>query len=385
MTLYGVTPQGFVIKTLEQIQNETMLAFQGLFGTGVDLDPRGPLGQIKGIMDEREASLWELAQELYNSQYPNTAEGVNQDNANSLVNIPRKPATLSTVAGCIAGGTPGTVIPALSQVSVAGNPAAVFLTNIEVTIGGGGTVTVDCTAQNTGAVAAPAGSLTVIDSLISGWDTFTNPNDALVGNDLETDSAYQARAQLEKQQSNAGPVEAIKNALEKVLNVTAATVIENTTMGTVAGVPAKSINCIVENGADQDVANAIFAAKPAGIQAFGSTVMTVTDSQGITHSIGFDRPTQVPIYVAITGTPKAGQTITTAAVKAAILAYGASLGLGDDVIVYPAMMAALGALPFETVSITISTAPTPTLDSNITIALSQLATFDASNIAVTIS
>ena len=324
-------------------------------------------------------------QGLYYSQYPDSAEGVSLDNVLAIAIIPRKPATFSTIPGVVLTGTPGTNIYAATfQAAVVGNPASIFIPVADSVIGGGGTVAVDFIAQTAGAVSAPENQLTVIDTLVAGLTSMTNPNAAVVGDDIETDGAYLLRSYTEKQQANAGPVNAIISFLMKVQNVTGVTVVQNTTMATVNGVPAKAVNCIVQGGTDQDVANAIFAAVGAGIEAYGGTVMSVLDSQGFTHSIGFDRPSAVDIYVDIEITQIPGQTITEAAVQDAVMVYGNSLAQGQNVIVIPGIVSSMVALPASDIVIKVGIAPTPTLSNNIAIALNQYAVFDPARITVTI-
>ena len=96
---FGVTPEGFNKKRLADIQNETVDEFKAAFGDGFDLDPRTPAGQIKGTLDERESSVWDVLDALYFAAYPDTAEGVPLDNAASLTGTTRKEATPSAVSG----------------------------------------------------------------------------------------------------------------------------------------------------------------------------------------------------------------------------------------------------------------------------------------------
>ena len=390
MSTYGVSSTGFLGKIFSQCLQELTDIFASVFGTGIlngsgQLDPTQPLGQLANIFAEREAQLWQFMQGLYYSQYPDSAEGVSLDNVLAIAIIPRKPATFSTIPGVVLTGTPGTNIYAATfQAAVVGNPASIFIPVADSVIGGGGTVAVDFIAQTAGAVSAPENQLTVIDTLVAGLTSMTNPNAAVVGDDIETDGAYLLRSYTEKQQANAGPVNAIISFLMKVQNVTGVTVVQNTTMATVNGVPAKAVNCIVQGGTDQDVANAIFAAVGAGIEAYGGTVMSVLDSQGFTHSIGFDRPSAVDIYVDIEITQIPGQTITEAAVQDAVMVYGNSLAQGQNVIVIPGIVSSMVALPASDIVIKVGIAPTPTLSNNIAIALNQYAVFDPARITVTI-
>lgn len=487
MVEYGLTDQGFNIKSLAVIKDEIEKAIQAVLGSGMNISENSPLGQIIGIIAERESLLWELAQANYNSQYPDTAEGTSLDNANALTNISRLGALASTiVARC--RGTATTIIPAGSIASVLGNSLARFVTDangiiaaavnaqqkitfssvpdsgnwtitfdgqttgslafnanaaavetalellsnitsvtvsgdytngftiefngadagtkknafttsdtlltgatpVELTVTvldeGGAYIDIACTAENTGAIQAPAGSLTVIETAVSGWDSVDNLEDASLGRAVETDAAYRLRRTTSLQQAESGTVEAIKNKLiQDVSGVTKAIVIEND--GVVPdgdGRPAKSFECIVQGGAEQAIAEAIFEVKAAGIQAYGSISKTVVDSEGNNHTIAFSRPSEIDIYIVLTVTKISGATMSETDVKNALLVYGNALDIGDDVITYPDLIASLEPLPITDVTLTVGTAPAPGSDANIVIAADEIADFDSSRIAVTI-
>ncbi len=98
---------------------------------------------------------------------------------------------------------------------------------------------------------------------------------------------------------------------------------------------AKSFEAVVEGGSDADVANKIWLTKPAGIQTFGNTSFTITDSQGEQQVINFSRPTPIYIWVTVALTlyseetfPPNGQDL----VADAINNYGNNLGIGVDVL-----------------------------------------------------
>jgi len=181
--------------------------------------------------------------------------------------------------------------------------------------------------------------------------------------------------------SRAGPTEAIrgnvldlnddetKNPLDSV------TIIENKT-GTVdaGGRPGKSFEVFVaERGGlttrDQEVAQAIFESKPAGIESFGDVSKTVTDSQGFDHTIKFSRPTEVDIWLILDLTTTSEYpTDGDDQVKALMVTWGNGLGVGQDIIVRPDLVGQLAAIPGITdVVIKIGLSDPPTLDDNIPI------------------
>ena len=481
---------GFVIKRLPTIKDEIEAGFREVFGLGVDLSAESPFGQLIGIFAERETLIWELAEDVYDSAWPGTAEGISLDNVGAMVGIPRKEETFSTV-NVIIFGTAGTVIPAGKKVSVLGNPQAVFITKANVTIAAAiaevqqlnfsfgppasGTFTLtfsgqstiplpfnataldvqaalraftnisdDLTvtgntstfftitfagsmaginqpligvsdtlrtaanavlfvytfqvtqglpaqvpaamvAQNPGAILAPPGSLTVIDTPVTGWTSVTNPFSAVIGNTLETDAEYRLRRSQVLQRSGSGTAEAIRSDVRNINGVEHVQVFENVGFGVDDnGLPPKSFRVLVKGGPDQVIADTIWLDKPAGIETNGTTTVVIVDSMGYSHDIKFSRPAAVRIYL------KAILTIDSALypadgadrVKAALTTKGSQLGVGDDVICVPYLVAALESIPgIKSVTLTASTNGT-TYSGLIVISVFQIATFSTLDVEV---
>lgn len=79
-------------------------------------------------------------------------------------------------------GTPTTSIPAGTIIAEnASGYQNEFITNTTVVIGGGGTVSVACTAASTGLVIAPPGTITLIITPVSGVSSVTNASAAVIG------------------------------------------------------------------------------------------------------------------------------------------------------------------------------------------------------------
>lgn len=107
---YGVTAQGFKAKRLIDIKNELENAFIAEF-SDVNLDAQSVVGQLIGIYSKALADIWENLEDVYFSQYPNSASGISLDNVVQLNGITRRPATQTSVIG-VATGVEGTLIPA---------------------------------------------------------------------------------------------------------------------------------------------------------------------------------------------------------------------------------------------------------------------------------
>jgi hypothetical protein len=123
---FGITAEGFKAKRLSDIQTETEAAWRGKFGAAFDLDSRTPEGQIRDIEDEREESVWELAEAVSRAYNPKFAEGAQLDNILALSGISRKLATFSKIDSGRARGAFGTIVLKDTIIAVDNDPTAQF-------------------------------------------------------------------------------------------------------------------------------------------------------------------------------------------------------------------------------------------------------------------
>lgn len=104
----GLTDAGFEAQRLPEIKERIEARLVESFGDP-DLREESIFGQLVGINSELYALLWALAEEVYASQYPDTATGVSLDHVASLTGVVRRPATPAQV-DAMAYGVPGTVL-----------------------------------------------------------------------------------------------------------------------------------------------------------------------------------------------------------------------------------------------------------------------------------
>lgn len=105
---FGLTPQGFKIKRLPDIHAENQNLLLAAFGE-INLDPQSIFGQLIGVLSKVEADIWENMQDVYFSQYPNSAEGISLDNVVQLNAITRLAAQQTNVTA-VCSGLEGTLI-----------------------------------------------------------------------------------------------------------------------------------------------------------------------------------------------------------------------------------------------------------------------------------
>lgn len=390
---FGLTADGFKIKRLNDVLSEIRQVFRDEFGPNIDLSDETPEGQMIAIFAERESLLWELAQDVYNSQYPLTSEGRQLDNVTSITGTARQAAQFSRVTNGVAFGDENTVVPAGTIISVDGNPNARFVTQQDVTIDTPDGATfkaenIELIAEETGPVVANAGTLTVIETPINGLDSFSNTLDAEVGSNIETDAELKARRDGELQIAGAATREAILSELTSRPLVETAIVFSNRTSITDNdGRPPHSLDIVILGDDQQDLAEAIFSVIGDGIETIGDISRNVIDSQGFTNVVKFSRPSEIEIYLEadITADNNDYPADGDDQVEQAFLDFGATLGVGQDVIVFGsnALINAINDIPgILDIEIRIGKTVSPTTDDNVQIDAREIAVFDSSRITV---
>lgn len=268
------------------------------------------------------------------------------------------------------------------------NTFAVAISNNLVFERIGSPVTFEC--MTTGAITPAIGDLTDIVTTYAGWDSVSNNVSANTGRLAESDTALRQRWNASLYTRSVGMTDSIASALMTLNGVTSAYVYENDTDSTDAeGRPPHSIEAVVNGGEADEIGLAIWQKKAAGIDTYGSQSVSINDSQGFPHTINFNRPLVVPIYLNITVTeypeealPPNAQTM----IVDAVINYGNTLTVGNDVILQRFMGAIYqNVAGIGYITVTASTNGSTYSSNNISIDVRHVATFDATRIQVTIS
>lgn len=239
-----------------------------------------------------------------------------------------------------------------------------------------------------GAIAADANTINNIQSPIVGWESAYNPFAGLIGTEDETDDELRNRYLVAKFQDSSTTYESLYSAILKVSGVKQVVIYENETdtAWTSPPVPAHSFYPIVLGGNSQSIAQAIWDNKPAGILSYGTVDKTVTDSQGVEHTVSFDRPTEVPIYVLLVLVKTEGwQDSNITNIKLAIVDHINNYKIGDDVIYSRLYTPANSYSGYYIDSLTIGLSSAPTGTSNISLDFNELANISTSNIIISVA
>jgi hypothetical protein len=172
MTTFGLTPDGFNKKTLQDIKEDIQDDLRDTISPSLNFLDSSRFGQLIGVFSDKLREMWDVAEADYRSRHPDAASGDALDNVASITGAIRLEATKSTVTLDQLFLDNGTTIPVGSIVSVgSGTDAVRFVTLVEVsnTTGAVGTFSTTAEAESTGENAGYAGTIDTIVTSVTGW------------------------------------------------------------------------------------------------------------------------------------------------------------------------------------------------------------------------
>lgn len=384
-----VTAAGISAPSFADIRAYLQDKIRAIYGSDVYIAPDSQDGQLLSLVAAAINDCNQAAVAVYNAFSPTYAQGIGLSSAVKINNIRRLPSSFSTAVGTIAGVAGTDVSNAVVQ-DDNGNrwnlPAV-------ITIPQEGSVSVTVTAQQAGAIAAPAGSITKIATPLLGWQSFASTSDAVPGQPIESDAALRRRQSASQPLSAITPLAALYGAVANLNGVKRLQVYENTAAGADAnGLPGHSICLVVEGGTLIDIAQVIGLKKTPGANTYGTTSQQYIDPvTGIISTIHFFLLTFSAIKVALTIKPLTGYSSAVIdKIKAAIAAYINGLDIGQLVqfsrMYSPAYLngAALGQT-YEVTALQIAIVGNAFGTADLAIAFNKAASCDVANIAITVS
>lgn len=332
-----LTSTGLTIDDALTRRARTAGLLRAAISSKLDLSEDQPWGQLLGINNENEQSFAELLQEIYSGIDPDQATGQTLDAVCSITGTYRRAATAGTVTLTLTFSAAATV-PAGSQVS---DGTQTWTIDADVVATGAGTEDGTATCDDTGSIEAPIGTLTTIVTPVANWTSVTNAAAAAAGLDRETDTELRLRREVELATGGSTSVDAIQAAVSPIEGVLEAVVYENESWRAVAPMPPHSVEVVFwteKTGADLTalevlLAAEIFEEKAGGIQAYGTTETTHTDTQGNDHQIGTTLATENVLeleYTLVVDGDFQSSAVFTAQVASEL---GAILSIGGDVYV----------------------------------------------------
>ncbi|EMI7378201.1 baseplate J/gp47 family protein [Salmonella enterica] len=385
-----VTAEGISAPDYQTILDTLTSYFQQIYGSDAYLEPDSKDGQMVALVALAIHDASNTAISVYNCFSPATGYGAALTSNVKINGIARKGATNSTV-DLLLTGTAGTTI---TNGTVKDTNNVIWRLPASVVIGVDGTVTATAICSKSGAVAAPVGAITTINTPTRGWTSVTNPAAATVGAPAETDAELRIRQGQSVAIPSITPFEGVDGAIANIAGVTRHKLYENDTGKTDGnGLPPHSISAIVDGGDVTEIARAIRGNKGQGVRTWGKTSVTVPDKYGNPHIISFSRPTDVPVYGKITLTVFAGYTSQIGVqIQQAVADYINRLMIGDQVLlsrIYsPANLGVVSggnARYYDIQELLIGKSPEAVAAANINIAYDESASCKPENIIITVA
>lgn len=391
----AITSAGLSVPSFSDIQSSLVQSYSAIYGTSAYLGNDSADYQWISAVALKLSDNAQLCQLAYNSRSPLTATGAGLDSIVKLNGLTRLSASNSTAVLTLSG-TGGTVVTGAIVSDANGN---LWLLPSPLTIGNNGIVSATATCQTPGAVSANANTITTpAGGFTAGWTSVTNAGPAVVGTPVESDSQLRARQAISVALPSETRLAGTVAALRALSGVTRINVLENQTSVTDSyGNAGHSMTAVVEGGTDLAIATAIYNNRGIGCNTQGATAATMTivpvadPNTNYITDIGFLRPVDVPIYVAISvhGLTANFTTAMQTNIIAAIVAFLNGLQIGEEVPQSSLVGAALSVMTnplrpdFSIKSLTLGTSSGSLSTSDVTLAFYQVAYGATNNITLT--
>lgn len=331
--------------------------FKAIWGPDIEIDNDTQDGQQIGLIATALDDCNSQAVAAYNSFSPTTALGTGLSSNVKLNGIARKTPSFST-CDLLCVGTFGTPIDNGIIKDANGNlwdlPAS-------VTIPLSGQITVTAICETIGAITAPPGTITSIQTIVPGFQTCTNLAAATPGAPVEQDTQLRARQAISTALPSQSNLDSVVGAIAALPGVVSVKALENDAfLPDKDTLPGHCIAVLVDGGNDIDIATSIQLEKAPGCGTYGTTPIVLLSPQGVPHTYRFFRPTQISVTYNLTVQAMDGYTADIQAQIAQTLSdWTNALGEGHAVLYRRAYMPAqlnggLGFGTFELLTLTVA-------------------------------
>ena len=398
-TVYGVIPEGFRRKTIDEIIADCESGEKAGLGEDFDVSAESLAGQLNGAFGRELGIAWESLETLYGAFDPDAAEGRLLDNLAKLTGSFREGSTPSTVlltCDLDMGTTltPSTHFAAIeNQTDVRWTPSALLYPSGYVAPSSG-PQSVTFLSELKGPIEGFAGTINVISTPVVGWNSVVNPNDAEAGLLTDLDPKFRARRERELAAQGSATARAVTAAVSQAFfdNLESLFVYENE--GDVVdpnGVPPHSLEVVIFDGEtptidNNSLAQIIFNAKAGGIQSYGNTLASASalvQGSSLPKPVRFSRAEQVDVYLTIDLTKTTAYAGDVAAKESLVAICSARFLPGSTVVTSIVESFAAGlAGAFDVTSVKLGLAPSPTGTANLPMTVRQVPRFSTSRIII---
>lgn len=313
---------GLTINDLNDVFTFLSNEYKKIYGEDIILDADTPDGQIIAIYSKLNADAQAALLQIYNSFDPDTAVGVELQKIIKLSGMVIGAATKSSVSVNITATTTVDLNEGYTVVDTLGQNWIILIPETILA----GVTSVEFEAEEWGSVAANPNTVNEQGTILTQVTTVDNPLAASVGQDEETDVEVRQRRERSLESPAFSTVGSLLARLLNIDNVVDAIVYENDTdvQDVDRDIKPNTLWVIVEGGLDADIFEVQAKEKTAGAGWKGTETGTFIESflrnDGTTrihtHTVNFDRPTEIEIYLKLDVTLKvAGGSIDTDLIK----------------------------------------------------------------------
>lgn len=295
---WGLTDAGFRRPTYAELLDALEYKARELFGSRANLTVRSPLGIFLRIYAWVLNLLFSTLEDVYNSRFVDTAVGASLLHIGRMIGI-RLLGAQKAMGYLTFYGDDNVEVPEGFLAETTAGMQYVTLSSGVIT---GGSVTLPASA----AVAGPDGNTAAetiknITNPKLGIRSVINEKAFEGGRNTETDDEFRERYYRSVDFAGGVNIDAIiAEVLGSVEAVIAVTGEENDTdFESKTGLPPHSFEIVAYGGLDEEIAQAIFRRKAAGIQTFGNTTVPVITAARNTYDIHFSRPAPINVWIKV--------------------------------------------------------------------------------------
>lgn len=307
MTLPKIDFTGVTVQSLQEVIDELVDGFKGIYGSDIDLSQNTPDGQRLGILAKISADLQAYGLALFHIMDPDLAYGEMLNKIIKIAGITRNPATRSNVAMQI---TTDRAMTLPSGYIVKDSDNHQWLTTGDVVLVLGVNSDITFHAEFFGNYEAPASTIIESVSVELGVLSIINPLDAVAGLDEETDEELRVRRNKSLQNASYSTVGGLFAKLVDLDGVVDLQVYENDThlYDAVKDMVSHSIWVVIEGGDSDDIVETMAKSKTSGTSKKGSESGIYEESllepdgstRIMSHTMNYDRPTDTDLHVRMT-------------------------------------------------------------------------------------
>ncbi len=300
---------GLVTQSLEEIREEIITKFKGIFGQDINIEQNSPDGQLLNLWAQIKKDVLDLFTQLYNMFDPDRAVGVCQTILYKLNGLTRKAYTYSYVYINV------TVSESVTLQGLDNNIESADATGYTVRDTNGnrwilattqniqtpGTYLLNFRAGDLGSVTALPNTITVMETVLKGVTAVNNPaNNYIIGNTGESDAQFRRRRNRAMAVPSQGFDESTESQMLNLDNVIQCKVYDNRSDEIVNGIPAHGIWVIVQGGTPEDIGRVIYNNLPPGIPMKGLQSVLVPKLNGDVVTMYYNVASPTPLYVKAT-------------------------------------------------------------------------------------